>query len=39
MKNKLIDLWFECREDRERIETILWERYGYDLALKFPFNI
>lgn len=38
MKDRLIDMWFERREDRERIEAILWTRYGYDLGLKFPFN-
>lgn len=38
MKNRLIDLWLNSRKDRERVETILWERYQYDLALKFPFK-
>lgn len=38
MKDRLIDLWFERRQHRERIETILWERYQYDLALKYPFK-
>lgn len=38
MKNRLIDMWFECREERTRIENILWNRYGYDIALKFPFK-
>lgn len=38
MKNKLIDLWFEVKtSERERIENILWLRYGYDIALRFPF--
>lgn len=38
MKDRLIDMWFDYPRHRARIESILWERYGYDLALKFPFS-
>lgn len=27
------------RHNLHRIETILWKRYGYDIALKFPFSV
>ena len=40
MKDKLIDLWFVSDPTyRRRIENVLFHRYGYDIALRFPFSL
>ena len=39
MKYNLIGHYYDALpKDKIRIEQILWKRYKYDIALKFPFN-